>query len=111
MISVNDDVLNNTELLSPRYPQNYPSFTDCTYHISSATNTPYAVHFEVFNLQDGVDFLYINSTNSYTGSTIPLDFTSDGSDIDIRFYSDGSVNEQGYRIVFRPAGNSHLYSF
>ncbi len=89
---------------SPNYPSNYPDNTDKTYTFSKSGATKMRVHFSAFDTESGYDKVYIENASGSTIATYDGSkgaFTSaevSGSTIKVRFVSDGSVNETGFKI-------------
>ncbi|XP_070574235.1 uncharacterized protein [Ptychodera flava] len=101
-------------LTSPNYPNEYPSDVSCRWVINVDTSSPWAYRI-VLNILDvglegacSYDGIKITDGDSETSRTIleicdsvnPGSVTSTGSSIFIRFYSDTSVQDRGFRISY-----------
>ncbi len=58
-----------------------------------------------FQVEENFDFLYIydedgNEIAKLDGNSLPEPFVSSGNQLMLHFTSDGSVREQGFKIVF-----------
>lgn len=93
------------ELISPNYPNDYPSNTNQTWTIQGPADADTMnVHFSDFNTESGYDKVFIMDANdtviaTYSGNKGA--FTSaavEGNVIKIRLISDYSVNRDGFKI-------------
>ena len=114
---------------SPNYPSDYPNMVDCWYRISVSAGKVIKLRISSFNLEYhltcGYDKLAIYD-GSGTSATIlatlcgilynVTEFKSSGSDMYVRFTTDGSVTRSGFQanyseVVAPSGGNFALFFF
>ena len=88
-------------LQSQNYPSAYWDNIRCSWTVNALPGIVTLVQFVDFNLESGYDYLYVDG-NRYTGTTLPADFRTSTSSINIRFTTDGSVTRRGFQITLRP---------
>ncbi|XDV43097.1 hypothetical protein PO909_011642, partial [Leuciscus waleckii] len=91
------------EFFSPRYPNNYPDYSQCTWTIHSTGNRTVSLTFTDVDLEKCCDYIRV-----YDGpSTLyPLrdeireyrnqSLKSSNNDLTVLFYSDASVTSRGF---------------
>ncbi|XP_070571265.1 uncharacterized protein [Ptychodera flava] len=94
-------------ITSPNYPSNYHPNIECTWII--ITNTQggrIRLIFQTFETEDGYDSVRFGSGTTpnsdadvHHGNVIPDDYTSNGGEVWIAFYSDYSVTERGFQFT------------
>ncbi|XDV43105.1 hypothetical protein PO909_011645 [Leuciscus waleckii] len=109
------------EFFSPRYPNNYPDYSQCTWTIHSTGNRTVSLTFTDVDLEKCCDYIRV-----YDGpSTLhPLldeireyrnqSLKSSNNDLTVLFYSDASVTRRGFHanwvfVVSQPQCGGHLY--
>uniref|UniRef100_A0A671XF39 Cubilin n=1 Tax=Sparus aurata TaxID=8175 RepID=A0A671XF39_SPAAU len=103
-------------VVSPNYPANYPSRSNCNYTIEAGEQTLVVLTFQVFQIEDG-SLVEAHSTCQYDGlkiyslatsgppvatvcgSSIPGPFTTFGSML-LHFYSDYSMADNGFMAEY-----------
>ena len=113
---------------SPNYPSNYPNLADCSYKISVSAGKFIKLHIGSFDLEDhsrcGYDKLAIYDGSSTNATLLAAlcgisynvtEFKSSGSDMYVRFTTDGSVRSSGFQAnyseVVRPSGGNFASFF
>ncbi|KAK3287508.1 hypothetical protein CYMTET_4989, partial [Cymbomonas tetramitiformis] len=81
---------------SPGYPGEYPESQQCTFRVNSYGS----LLVDVFDLENGYDYLYINS-QGYTGADGPNEDRV-STDTNITFVSDESISGSGFHICLDP---------
>ncbi|XP_028419161.1 cubilin-like [Dendronephthya gigantea] len=106
-------------LTSPRYPYVYPKNTNCSWVISSANAKNVWLQFLLFWIEDSSrcqhDYLDIYDGNSvyakklgrFCGKHIPKPLVSSGSMIFIVFYTDYSIQKQGFVLNHRDTNDTN----
>ncbi|XP_017878835.1 uncharacterized protein LOC108624209 [Ceratina calcarata] len=101
------------EFYSPNYPDNYPNFTECTRVLEASEGMLLKLDFrDVFKLEESAncryDFLevrdgqhgYSNLLGSFCGRNFPPEITSKTRYLWLRFYSDESIEDKGFKAVW-----------
>nr|XP_054763588.1 uncharacterized protein LOC129270213 [Lytechinus pictus] len=97
-------------LTSPNYPDNYYNNDSIPWVISTPPGYGVRAHFTDFSLADGYDYLIVNEglgprfeesleVARLTGTSVPLNVTSRGPHIWIRFTTDEIVTARGFRLL------------
>ena len=97
---------------SPGYPQNYDNYLDCQWVLKAPAGKKFKIHFDTFeteNCHDGMS-IYDGDTIKWwspqelranlCGSSIPGDVQSTGNTILIRFSSDETVSDRGFKLTY-----------
>ena len=97
---------------SPNYPQNYGNNLDCQWVLKAPVGKKFKLHFDTFKTErchDGIS-IYDGDTVQWwsshelranlCGSSVPQDVTSTGNTILIRFSSDETVSDNGFKITY-----------
>jgi hypothetical protein len=85
---------------------------DCSLNLISCSGTSITFNMEELNLEPGYDYLYIYDgpdntaplITQYNGNDIQSSFTSTGNTIHLRFYSDFSVTQSGFKLNYTSNG-------
>ncbi|CAO2585469.1 Tolloid-like protein 2 [Lemmus lemmus] len=98
-------------LMSPNWPDKYPSRKECTWNISSTAGHRVKITFNEFEIEqhqecaydhlelhDGTDSL-APILGRFCGSKKPDPVVATGSSLFLRFYSDASVQRKGFQAV------------
>ncbi|XP_070575399.1 blastula protease 10-like [Ptychodera flava] len=102
-------------LTSPNYPSNYGNNANCNYRVEVPVNHTILLTFTMFKTENGRDNLHVYDgadTNTYvsnatfTGSSIPSDFTSTGNQLYLVFESDSSDTSKGFYATYIAYQNS-----
>ena len=96
-----------TGVWTPGFPGNYPDDANCYWRLSSVANI--TVTFSHFDLESYYDYLYLYDGGSttapligeYTGSVVPPPATSSTNQLYLKFTSDDSYTESGFKAHFR----------
>ncbi|XP_073482747.1 CUB and sushi domain-containing protein 1 [Aquarana catesbeiana] len=96
-------------ILSPNFPQPYPSGKECDWRIKVNPDFVIALIFKSFNMEPSYDFLHIyegDSSNSpiigsFQGSHAPERLESSGDSLFLAFRSDASVGMSGFAIEYK----------
>ena len=94
---------------SPYFPDPYPSNRQCTYHIMVPQGKLIYLQFEFFMIEGSPDCLWDyleireniqsdnqNDTLRICGSVLPRPITSTLNELELKFVTDGSVNNRGF---------------
>lgn len=104
------------ELLSPNYPKNYPSNRDCTFRCTAPSGSFFRISFKDINLEPDDDDnechdkvqitdLGTGAKKEYCGPGIPADYKTKSNQVEIRFTSDSSTTNTGFRLIYRTEQN------
>ncbi|XP_021007731.1 tolloid-like protein 2 [Mus caroli] len=98
-------------LMSPNWPDKYPSRKECTWNISSTAGHRVKITFSEFEVEQHQECAYdhlelYDGTDSlapilgrFCGSKKPDPVVATGSSLFLRFYSDASVQRKGFQAV------------
>ncbi|XP_069591746.1 astacin-like metalloendopeptidase [Ranitomeya imitator] len=100
-------------LISPNYPQNYPSNAYCHWNIT--TTERFRITFKDFNIEgdgmncqydklriyNGRDFDVLYQLRDFCGQNLPLPITSSSNSMQIVFTSDLSIEKRGFSLVYQ----------
>ncbi|XP_006819256.1 scavenger receptor cysteine-rich domain-containing protein DMBT1-like [Saccoglossus kowalevskii] len=96
------------EITSPFYPNDYPNDARCDWVIYAAYSyRNIYVEFYNFDTESCCDYVSVGNGDTpgvsvvidrHSGSTLPQSFYSSGRTVWMRFYSDGSVTNSGFRV-------------
>lgn len=99
----------------------YSDGENCSILIQPCNASTITLDFELLDLENGWDYLYVHDGNSVnapvvatiTGSTTQAPITSTGGELFVRFESDFSVTAQGFKINYTSTsnGNSGVAAF
>ena len=100
---------------SPFYPNDYKNYQSFSWIIEVANYNIIELNFTHFHTQSNQDFVQVfdglnsssESLGKFSGSTNPGMLLSNGSQLLIRFTSDGTINKQGFQASFK-AGVCYL---
>ncbi|KPP79510.1 CUB and sushi domain-containing protein 3-like, partial [Scleropages formosus] len=97
-------------ILSPGYPEMYPSSLNCTWTVEVSHGKGVQFTFHTFHLEDHHDYLLITENGSFTqplarltGSELPLPINAGlygNFKAQLRFISDFSISYEGFNITF-----------
>lgn len=94
---------------SPNHPSNYPADEDCTLTIDARQNVLFKIQFEALSIEedddgacsyDSLTIIDGSKRTDFCGSAIPLDYTSKGNKILLKFLSDSSYELAGFKLSF-----------
>ncbi|XP_078353385.1 cubilin-like isoform X6 [Oculina patagonica] len=106
-------VANNT-LTSPGYPNNYPNYADCVNWVPIPAGKAMNIYFNEFDVEyhGNCDWDYLEITNEnnqtigkYCGSRSGLNVVVTGQYVVLKFHSDESFSDKGYRLTFSAFSN------
>ncbi|XP_028390643.1 uncharacterized protein LOC114515559 [Dendronephthya gigantea] len=109
-------------LTSPRYPYVYSKNTNCSWVISSANAKNVLLQFSFFSMEGSSrcqhDYLDVYDGNSvyakklgrFCGKNMPKTLVSSGSKFFIVFYTDHSVQKQGFVLNYRDTNDTNKCS-
>ncbi|XP_033106625.1 protein SpAN-like [Anneissia japonica] len=94
-------------ITSPNHPESYNNNEECLYLIKGGEGSTITLRFLAFELEDSTgcryDFLEVRFDDLYTentkycGTTVPNEITSVSNMMFVRFYSDISVSQSGFK--------------
>lgn len=99
-------------ILSPNYPTNYSKQSECFILIKAPRNYLIKLSFEIFNLEPSVDctydyleirdgpYGYSPLIGKYCGHKHPYDILSSSNELWIKFSSDDSIEQTGFKIYY-----------
>ncbi|CAH1775425.1 unnamed protein product [Owenia fusiformis] len=105
------------ELVSPYFPGNYPSEKTCTYLIDQPVGYTITLTFVTFDIEGhetcNYDFLEVRNGASaegsligtYCGATAPAPIVSTANSLWLKFQSDGSVQNNGFKATYTTNDN------
>lgn len=104
-----------SRIMSPNYPNNYESNSDCTMTIRFSADQKVAIELIFFHTEsydklkvyDGPEGYEIASLDRYLVDNAGDTYTSTGNSLYLRFSSDSSVNYDGF-IFIAKAGNDNI---
>uniref|UniRef100_A0A8C6TIS3 CUB and Sushi multiple domains 2 n=1 Tax=Neogobius melanostomus TaxID=47308 RepID=A0A8C6TIS3_9GOBI len=96
-------------ILSPGFPGNYPSNSDCTWRIYLPVGFGAHVQFLNFSTEANHDFLEIRNgpldtsavIGRYSGSDVPSSLLTTSHETTVYFHSDHSQNKPGFRFEYQ----------
>ncbi|XP_077990428.1 uncharacterized protein LOC144444770 [Glandiceps talaboti] len=96
-------------LTSPNYPSSYFNSANCIWLLNADADGVLLIHFVAFNTEGGYDYLSYGYGNDpydtgtqidlISGSSLPEDWRSPGSNIWIKWTSDGSAQRSGWHLT------------
>ncbi|KAH9281792.1 Tolloid-like protein 1 [Echinococcus granulosus] len=103
----------NGTIQTPGFPAEYPPNKNCIWKIVAAPKSTIFLNFTHFDLEGknkacNYDFINVYSgpqhnqqkIGTFCGNTLPAPITSHTNELNIEFYTDGSVQRTGFRAVF-----------
>ena len=111
------------EVTSPNFPGNYPPNTDCDwYFISQEEERIIEVHIDELALQtennsncqndwiEMIDFTggTLVKSEKFCDSIPGIPFRSTGRSVEVKFHSDGSLQDSGFKLSYRALGRYRL---
>jgi tolkin protein len=104
----------NGTIVSPSYPEMYPSNKECTWEIIAPPNHKITINFTHFDLEGtnedcGYDKVEVSSLlpenktyrhGAYCGDTLPPQISSKVNAIRVTFKADSSVQKSGFAMVY-----------
>ncbi|VDD74489.1 unnamed protein product [Mesocestoides corti] len=103
----------NGTIQTPGFPAEYPPNKNCIWKIVAAPKSTIFLNFTRFDLEGknkacNYDFINVYSgpqhnqqkIGTFCGNTLPAPITSHTNELNIEFYTDGSVQRTGFRAVF-----------
>eukprot|EP00794_Sanderia_malayensis_P018983 gene18983-20890_t len=97
------------EIMSPKYPQDYPSSAKCEWKISTTSGNELSIQFIDFETEAKNDFVDVIDGNTATsqliarlsGSHRRISFATTGSNLFVRFSSDFATVKRGFKALIR----------
>jgi C1A family cysteine protease len=92
---------------SPDYPSDYPTDVDCDWTITVPSGQKVRLVFESFITEFNYDKVKVfdgdsnksPSLGSFSGNSVPTEVMSTGTQLHVRFNSDGSVTKKGFNAI------------
>uniref|UniRef100_A0A8D2L0D4 CUB and Sushi multiple domains 2 n=1 Tax=Varanus komodoensis TaxID=61221 RepID=A0A8D2L0D4_VARKO len=96
-------------ILSPGFPGNYPSNSDCTWRVSFPVGFGAHIQFLNFSTEPNHDFVEIrngpydtsNIISRFSGTDLPGSLLSTSHETTIYFHSDHSQNKPGFKVEYQ----------
>ena len=96
----------NGSFSSPKFPSNYPRYSNCEWRITVPHGYCVRLSFSSFQTQRCCDWVEVSSNSTglmrrLAGYVAPNMILFGGQRLKVRFRSDGSVSRRGFRAVFK----------
>ncbi|XP_061452290.1 CUB and sushi domain-containing protein 2 isoform X5 [Rhineura floridana] len=96
-------------ILSPGFPGNYPSNSDCTWRVSLPVGFGAHIQFLNFSTEPNHDFIEIrngpydtsNIISRFSGTDLPGSLLSTSHETTVYFHSDHSQNKPGFKVEYQ----------